>query len=129
MLTENLLYIFFLKVRQIGIFEILLKGLKSVSPIFYFFSLAILTWTAYRFLIYLLFFYMRFKLDEKDLDGFIKILGDKYYFKKLGEGDKRYRWVKWYIVIKANFDNDGNRIYSRIQPFKFWHYSSVLSFI
>jgi hypothetical protein len=128
-LTNIFIYQFLLKVRQIGIFEILLKGLKSVGPLFYFLSVALLLWTAYRFLSYLLFFYIRTKLDEKDLEGFIKILGDKYYFKKLGEGDKRYRWVKWYIVIKANFDNNGNRIYTRAQPFRFWHYTSVVSFI
>lgn len=129
MLLKSLLYLFFLKVRQISIFEILLKGLKSVGPLFYLLSVALLLWTAYRFLSYLLFYYIRAKLYEKDLDGFVMILGDKYYFKKLGEGDKRYRWVKWYIVVKANFDNNGNRIYTRAQPFKFWHYASVVSFI
>lgn len=72
---------------------------------------------------------MRGKLNEKNLEEFIQILGDNYFFKKLGDGDKRYRWVKWYILVKANFDSEGNAIYTRVEPFKFWHYKSVVSFI
>jgi hypothetical protein len=72
---------------------------------------------------------MKAKLNQKDLDVFIKTLGDKYFFKKLGHGDKRYRWVKWYIVVKANFDEEGNQISTKVEPFRLWHYGSVLSFI
>ena len=110
-------------------FEILSNGFEAVSSIFYLISYALLFWIVYRFIAYMVFYFVRAKLNEKNLEEFIQILGDKYYFKKLGDGDKRYRWVKWYVLVKANFDSEGNAIYTRVDPFKFWHYTSVVSFI
>ncbi len=110
-------------------FEILSNGFEAVSSIFYLISYALLFWIVYRFIAYMVFYFVRAKLNEKNLEEFIQILGDKYYFKKIGDGDKRYRWVKWYVLVKANFDSHGNPIYTRVEPFKFWHYTSVVSFI
>jgi hypothetical protein len=110
-------------------FEILSNGFEAVSGIFYFVSYALLAWASYRFMMYIVYYFMRDKLSEKNLDEFIQVLGDGYFFKKLGDGDKRYRWAKWYVLVKANFDSEGNAIYTRLEPFKFWHYTSVVSFI
>jgi hypothetical protein len=110
-------------------FEILSNGFEAVSGIFYFLSYSILIWSVYRSLVYVIYFIMRSRLNEKNLEDFIRILGDDYTFKKLGDGDKRYRWVKWFGQVKANFDSEGYGIYTRIEPFKFWHYNSVISFI
>jgi hypothetical protein len=110
-------------------FEILSNGFEAVSGIFYLISYALLFWIVYRFIVYMIFYFVRAKLNEKNLEEFIQILGDSYFFKKLGDGDKRYRWVKWYVLVKANFDSEGNAIYTRAEPFKFWHYASVVSFI
>ncbi len=119
----------YLYIVGVGFFEILIKGLSSFKGVFAFIFLILFVWIIYRLTGYLLYLYMKSKLEQKHLDDFIDILGSKYFFKKLGHGDKRYRWVKWYIVVKANFDEEGNQISTKVQPFRFFHYASVLSFI
>jgi hypothetical protein len=119
----------YLYIVGVGFFEILIKGSRSFTGFFIFFFLIVCIWTIYRLIGYLIFLYMKSKLEQKHLDDFVNLLGSKYFFKKLGHGDKRYRWVKWYIVVKANFDEEGNKISGKVVPFRFWHYGSVLSFI
>lgn len=119
----------YLYIVGVGFFEILIKGSNSFKGVFTLIFLIVFIWIIYRLMGYLLYLYMKSKLEQKHLDDFINILGSKYFFKKLGHGDKRYRWVKWYIVVKANFDEEGNRISGKVEPFRFWHYTSVLSFI
>ena len=119
----------YLYIVGVGFFEILFKGSRSFKGVFTFIFLIVLIWIIYRLMVYLLYLYMKSKLQQKQLEEFINILGDKYYFKKLGHGDKRYRWVKWYIVVKANFDEEGNKISGKVEPFRFWHYTSVISFM
>ncbi len=94
----------------VGFFEILIKGSSSFKGVFTFIFFILFIWIIYRLMGYLLYLYMKSKLKEKHLDDFINILGSTYFFKKLGHGDKRYRWVKWYIVVKANFDEEGNKL-------------------
>ena len=119
----------YLYIVGVGFFEILIKGSRSFKGFIIFFFLIVFIWIIYRLIGYLLYLYMKSKLEQKHLDEFINLLGSKYFFKKLGHGDKRYRWVKWYIVVKANFDEEGNKISGKVEPFRFWHYTSVPSFI
>jgi hypothetical protein len=111
-----------------SIFQILTRGLSAIKGNILFLFFLIIVWTAYRFLGFCVHFFFYFKLKNKNLDYFIKVLGNDYHFKKIGEGDKRYKWTKWYIVIKANFDSDGRLVSQARTPFKYWHYSVVLSF-
>ena len=111
-----------------GFFEIITKGLSTFQEIFLYLFFLIALWTGYRFIGYCIHIFFYFKLKNKNLDHFLKVLGNDYHFKKMGEGDKRYKWVKWYIVIKANFDSDGTPVSQVVAPFKYWHYSVVLSF-
>jgi hypothetical protein len=111
-----------------SIFQILTRGLSAVQGAVMFVIFLVSIWTAYRFIGFSIHFFFYLRLKNKDLDHFVKVLGNDYYFKKMGEGDKRYKWTKWYIVIKANFDSDGRLVSQVATPFKYWHYSVVLSF-
>ena len=111
-----------------SIFQILTRGLSAVQGVVLFVVFLISLWTAYRFIGFCIHFFFYLKLKNKNLDHFLKVLGNDYHFKKMGEGDKRYKWVKWYIVIKANFDSGGTQVSQVVAPFKYWHYSVVLSF-
>jgi hypothetical protein len=111
-----------------GFFEIITKGLSSFQQIFLYLFLLVIVWTAYRFVGYCIHLYFYFKLRNKTLDEFINVLGKDYFFKKLSDGDKRFKWTKWYIQIKANFDDEGSQVSRKVTPFKFWHYAVVLSF-
>jgi hypothetical protein len=111
-----------------GFFEIITKGLSTFQEIFLYVFFLITIWTGYRFIGYCIYFYFRLKLKNQNLDYFVKLLGNDYYFKKMGEGDKRYKWSKWYIIIKANFDNEGTQVSNIVAPFKYWHYANILSF-
>ena len=55
-------------------------------------------------------YYLRLKkdLNNANLDFFIQQLGNNYQYKHLTNGSLRYKWDKRWVIIRANFDENGN---------------------
>lgn len=112
----------------ISIGELIQKSVAALRPFFYGLFILLFVWTAYKFLIWMLLWFLKRRLRKRNLEDFKKILGNNYQAKSLGDGDKRYNWNKGLFAIKANFDNEGNMMCNFIEPVKFWSLQSVLSF-
>jgi hypothetical protein len=111
-----------------GFFDIILKVLWTLKEVVSAFALIIIISFSYRFIGYLVYLYLIKKLAQKDLDFFIHYLGTDYKYKHLGNGDKRYKWEKWMVIIKGNFDEDGKLIVSKPEPFDFFSFKTTISF-
>jgi hypothetical protein len=111
-----------------GFFEIIFKGILTLKEVVFAVALIFICWLLYRFLGYILYFYFVKKLSHKDLDLYIDYLGNNFQYKHLGNGDKRYKWKKWFVVIKGNFDEDGKLVVNTPEPFDFFSYKSIVSF-
>jgi hypothetical protein len=109
--------------------ELIQKSLAVIWPMFYGLSVALMIWAAYKSIIWIALWFLKQRLRKKNLEGFKQILGNNYQAKSLGEGDKRYKWNKWFFAVKANFDNEGNLVCSFIERVHFWSLQSVLSFV
>ena len=120
---------FFKPTILVSVGELIQKAFAALWPTFYGLSIALMIWAFYKTSIIMLLWVLKMRLKKKDLDGFKKILGNSYKAKSLGQGDKRYRWNKWFFSVKANFDNEGNLICNFIEPVRFWSFRSVLSFV
>jgi hypothetical protein len=51
---------------------------------------------------------LRQQLINADLKTFKKTLGNNYRFKTYDNGYTKYKWSKGWIVVKAEFDKEGN---------------------
>ena len=111
-----------------GFFELIFKSILIFKEVVFAFALIIFCWILYRLSGYILYLYLVKKMAQKDLESFISYLGSDYQYKHLGNGDKRYKWKKWFVVVKGNFDEDGRLIVSRPEPFDFFSYKSIVSF-
>jgi hypothetical protein len=109
--------------------ELIQKAFAALWPMFYGLSVALMIWAAYKSFIWMFLWFLKNKLRSRSLDDFKRVLGNNYQAKSLGEGDKRYKWNKWFFAVKANFDNEGNLVCSFIEPVHFWSLQSVLSFV
>ena len=113
----------------VAVWDLIQKTLSVMSPFFYLLSVLMASWTSYKMLMWAFLWLLRKRLQGGTLEDFKKVLGDNYQAKKLGEGDKRYKWEKRLFCVKANFDSEGNMIFNMIDPMKFWSLRSELSFI
>ena len=109
--------------------KLIQKTLAAIWPFFYTIFLLLFIWAAYKSIIWIALWFLKQRLRKKNLEGFKQILGKNYQAKSLGEGDKRYKWNKWFFAVKANFDNEGNLVCSFIEPVRFWSFQTVLSFV
>jgi len=109
--------------------KLIQKAFDALWPMFYGLSVALMIWAGYKSLVWGLLWILKKQLRNRNLEGFKKLLGNNYKAKSLGEGDKRYKWNKWFFAVKANFDNEGNLICNFIEPVHFWSVKSVLSFV
>ena len=109
--------------------ELIKKAFAALWPMFYGLSVALMIWAVYKSLIWMVLWFLKLRLRNRNLDGFKKLLGNNYQAKSLGEGDKRYKWSKRIFAVKANFDQEGNLVCSFIEPVRFWSLQSVLSFV
>jgi hypothetical protein len=63
------------------------------------------------------FFYvlwLKAKLKNANLATFIKVLGEDHKLRKDSKELTRYKWSKRFVIIKANFDRNGNLTYNTI---------------
>lgn len=120
-------FITYIILMSIG--KLIQKTLAAIWPFFYTIFLLLSIWAAYKSIIWIALWFLKQRLRKKNLEGFKQILGNNYQAKSLGEGDKRYKWNKWFFAVKANFDNEGNLVCSFIEPVHFWSLQSVLSFV
>jgi len=118
-----------LKAKSISAWQLFRKVLSILSPVFKVLFILFACWTAYKMMMWIFLWFLKIKLKGKTLEEFKKVLGNNYVVKKLGEGDKRYKWEKRLFSVKANFDNEGNMICNMMDPMKFWSLRSELSFI
>jgi len=109
--------------------KLIQKAFAALMPFFYSLSIVLFVWAGYKSLIWMILWFLKRHLRRKNLEEFKKVLGTNYKAKSLGEGDKRYKWNKWFFAVKANFDNEGNLICNFIEPVHFWSVKSVLSFV
>jgi len=67
----------------------------------------LLSYKTYSLLYFLI---LKRKLTEDHLSFFIKELGDGYRYRRLPSGLLRYKWIKNWIIIKANFYENGDLV-------------------
>ena len=59
------------------------------------------------------------KLSHGNLDMFKKVLGQNFQYKPRTNGLIRYKWSKFWITIRADFDEDGVLNYTDMDQRKF----------
>lgn len=76
-------------------------------------------------------YYLRLKkyLNNANLDFFIQQLGNKYQYKHLANGSLRYKWDKRWIIIRANFDENGNYVNPNVNNSNFIKILSEFTFL
>ncbi len=75
-------------------------------------------------------YYQRIKvrLQTADLKTFLEILGTKYQYKPFANGVTRYRWNKFWIIIKSDFDYNGNKTAAQSHAIYFKRFIPVAFF-
>lgn len=66
----------------------------------------------YRIFCYIYVVRLQKMLPNKKLNSFIQLLGPNFKYKMKSSGLTRYKWPKLWITIRADFDEDGNLVYS-----------------
>lgn len=82
----------------------------------------------YKLFTLLLFLILKSRLKQGNLDSFVRVLGQKYQYRRMINGLKRCKWSKLWVNVKASFDENGNLIYKKIHPYIFLRFKSELSF-
>lgn len=72
---------------------------------------------------------LKAKLKHADLNTFTKVLGENHKHRLQFNGLIRYKWSKGWVIIKANFDENGNLIYNKIIPQIIFRLKSELLFV
>ncbi|MBU6157471.1 MAG: hypothetical protein KGP35_00435 [Bacteroidetes bacterium] len=116
------------KVKNPSFFEFLMKTFGIFKNYFLTFLILLFIWIIYKLISYFIYMFFIRKLVQKDLNYFIEFLGSNYVYKHLGNGEKRYKWKKWLIEIKGNFDEEGRLLVSRAEPLKFFSFKTIISF-
>ncbi|HRF25957.1 MAG TPA: hypothetical protein PKW54_01365 [Ferruginibacter sp.] len=64
----------------------------------------------------LYFFWLSVSLQKADIDKFREVLGGKCQYKYVNNEIRRYKWDKYWVVLRAHFTDDGKRVK---KPFRF----------
>lgn len=88
----------------------------------------IIIWCIYKLFTFLLFQRLKNKLRDSDIDVFKKMLGEKYKYRTLTNGLLRCKWSNPILIVKANFDEEGKLICTKIQPYNIFRLKFELSF-
>ena len=83
----------------------------------------------YKLVTYLYYLRLKKDLNNANLDFFIQQLGNKYQYKHLTNGSFRYKWAKRWIIIRANFDENGNFVKTDMASFNFIKILSEFTFL
>lgn len=83
----------------------------------------------YKLASLLYFFFLKAKLRNGNLNTFTRIIGENYQHRPQFNGLIRYKWSKGWVNVKANFDEDGRLIFTKIQTRIFRSLKSELLFI
>ena len=99
-----------------------------MHKIFFLVLSLLLVGVIYKGLSFLYFQRLKHKLKDGDIDTFKKLLGQNYQYRDLYNGLTRCKWFKGWLVIKANFNEEGKLICSRIIPYNFLRLRSEMLF-
>ena len=90
----------------------------GMPKLIFYISTILCLWAIYRALPFLYFQKLK-TMKNGNLETFKNKLGDTYQYKTLYNGLIRCKWHKGWVVIKANFDEEGNLISNHIVPYNF----------
>lgn len=82
----------------------------------------------YKVMSFFYFLWLRSKLKGKHIRDFQKVLGYQYLERQMYTGIKRCKWKKLLIVVKANFDYEGNLRHVDRVPFSIFKLRSEILF-
>jgi hypothetical protein len=99
-----------------------------MSTIAYIISGVLVFIALYKAFTFLLSLTLKAKLKRGDLNTFRKVLGENYQRRILINGLTRYKWSSLWMTIKADFDENGKLIYSKIMPIYLLSLKSQLFF-
>jgi hypothetical protein len=99
-----------------------------MNPIVYVIGGLLFSLAIYKAFTFLLSLILKAKLKRGDLNAFRKVLGEDYRHRILINGLTRYKWSSIWMTVKADFDENGNLIYSKILPKYFLSLRSQLLF-
>lgn len=83
----------------------------------------------YKIASLLYFLIIKAKLRKGDLTTFTQVIGENHKHRPQLNGLMRYKWSKGWVNVKANFDENGRLIYTKIQTRIFLSLKSELLFI
>ncbi len=88
----------------------------------------LLFWCSYKLITFLIFQRLKSKLKGADIRVFIRFFGKKYQYRMLNNGLLRCKWSNGWLIVKANFDEEGKLICNEIISFKFFRLKSEILF-
>lgn len=83
----------------------------------------------YKIFTIVYFIRLKTQLKDGDINTFTEVLGDNYKYRRLLSGLVRYKWSNGWMIIKANFDENGQLICTKIMPQIIFRLRSELLFI
>jgi hypothetical protein len=86
-------------------------------------------WCLYKMFAYLTFLGLRKKLQSANLDMFKDLLGNRYQFKHISDGIRKYKWFKGFVTIRGSFNEAGELIGKKISAsFNFFKLNNEVNF-
>lgn len=99
------------------------------TSILFLLSLIIALWFVFKIISFSIYLKFKRKLCDADFATFTTVLDDNYVFRFLDEGNRRYKWSKGLLTVKATFNNNDKLIYKEILPFHFFKLKIEVIFI